>query len=301
MGLKQVFHPQPQKNPLQEVDAGLSGIYVAPNIFDHLDPKAGVMVKKGGLAKRGFNFSGLTADSSLPSLGSTMTNWNKLTRGDYESLVKAGLSQRQSMIKLEDTNGSRTPSLRQTPRGFDRSPASKFRSGSSPMNKLRLDGRGDQSPFHIETVEETEKKPVKVHSSKLLETLLQPGVESVNFSKGRELRPMTERSRGVRGVTIDESQRKTPVDEFNMNILTASNWGKGGSQYIEPQNPLVLPKKHYKQQLSLGNISFKGAGNQPNFTGTFYSTKSNSSGRNRWATSSKPVSRNSTYRDQMYF
>lgn len=254
--------------------------YPAPAIYEHFEPKAGVLLKDNGRTKKGFAFSGLNATATLPSLYSTGTSWGKITRNDYENLMKTGNTHRNSVMKLENTMSDMASA---TPKG-------KGYDARTPMNREIGFSRFEQSAPR----EDNSKKPMKVHSSRLLESLLkQAEGESIKIK-------LPEKKEPPRGVVADETLKKTTIDEFNLSIMNSKEWGKGGAFYIEPQNPGLLPGRRHRQQLSLGNMSAKVMDNtNQTMSGTFYSIKSPHSTRNRWI-STKPVSR-STARNEIFF
>lgn len=228
--------------------------YHPPQVWDSLQPQDGVVYQEGPKQKKGPSYLGSTFTVS------TDKSPLRMTRQEYNL----------KMTRIITTQTYRPESTSKTQTFFD-----------DTNSTLKLD---DPKPFvlssftQLRSVTNPNERPgIKIHSSKFLEALNakveEPAsamkINLTNTVKLAHNRAKSDTSRLLR----QEPNVSLPTenDQFNMKILTNSDWGKT-TMVGASQTPVQFPKSNQRQmRASVGR--FIKLPRDRDMHHTFYSTK----------------------------
>lgn len=207
-------------------------------------PQSGVVVVQNGEKMRGKKFTSSSVDLSERFQDKDGGTSKRLTVKQYEKQVKhiQDVPSTENLKTEEKNKGEEMPTQRKeevASQRRDEIPTQRREDEKPPQRVMIRGGERDHSPL----VKARQKRSeVRVHSSNLLKDILQPGVA---------VGSLTERNPRL-GLEVEKPLRKTPVDEFNIEIINAREWGSNISGKDSPE-PYLLPKIDQKQwRASLG-------------------------------------------------
>lgn len=200
--------------------------YKEPLLWETLQPTAGVVLREKGKEKQGPIFStGLSANSTM--------NTFKVTKTEYQDNMRSGVIVRGG--------GDRSNSQPQVKTEHLEVPL-------KTISPIKQSGGLKKKFTFLPPLDLQEQKPeITVHSSRLLDTLMNPNESTAQlsaFSSRTDRQLLSTKSVSKAGIKSSEdlTMKMNTVDEFNMHILHASDWGKQANVNNTHQNPLTLPK-----------------------------------------------------------
>lgn len=212
------------------------------NAVGTLRPKDGVTFIQGGYKLKGPRYSSASVDPSfLGRIAEADAKTERLTVKQYEKKVKRSGMRGYTELTTENYD----------PEDRDKVPevtSKKREDDSSILNVSHAQKPNRQTPVRLRVLEKSSS--VKVHSSNLLKTFIQPEQQVNNILRGIE----TERVRETESdaVVVERPIRQSSVDEFNIKILNSESWGANPSTKKVVQ-PYAFPKMHQQQlRWSLG-------------------------------------------------
>lgn len=215
--------------------------YHPPQVWETLEPKAGVIFQEGAKQKRGPAFL-------ISSRENNIKTPLRMTRQEYSL----------KMTRLVATQSLLTDSLNKT-QTFQQS--SKLLAPISlevprTMPSDRLPQSQTRGFHHFRSSSQIKERPsVKVHSSKFLETLnsREEPPSALSILQANSARVIHNRTKSDMSRFMQETSVSMPTetDQFNLKILNSVEWGK--SPVVNAyQTPLVLPKTKHSMRASVG-------------------------------------------------
>ena len=214
----------------------------APPIFESFVPAPGVSLIEGGRTKIGPKYStGATLiDGGLTLSMSASAGAIRLSRSEYLQLTKTSNLGRQN-INTEITMApdqvkllSPTESLKNT---MESDPAKNWLVKINEVKEVNVKEKNIRRIRNLEPSNSNNEIGIKINNTKFYDTLLKVDDQKYGL-------PVIDEQQGLKK-NVFEDFKKTPIDEFNLDILHSRDWGKNLA-FSNQNTPSQLPKPSNK-------------------------------------------------------